>query len=227
MALEQYEIEIKSLLGDKESAEALVTKMRVIDPATKCIGESSQLNHYFIAGDGMKILGAVATHLTEEKRMALRKILLEGKSISLRTRQAKGKVLLVVKASIDDTTSSNGTARLEFEEAFPDLTLAELDQLLLNAGSTYQAKWSRDRKEYVFQDIVVCVDRNAGYGYLAEFEKIVADGDEAEAVKQNLRSLMKTLGAEELPQERLERMFAYYNEHWSEYYGTEKIFTII
>ena len=227
MALEQYEIEIKSLLGDKERADALVAKMQAIDPATKCIGESSQLNHYFIAGDGVKILDAVATHLTVEKQAALRKILLEGKNISLRTRQANGRVLLVVKASIDDTTSSNGTARLEFEEAFPDLTLSQLDQLLLDAGSTYQAKWSRDRKEYAFQDIVVCIDRNAGYGHLAEFEKIVTDGAEAEQVKQSLRSLMTTLGAEELPQDRLERMFAFYNEHWPEYYGTEKIFTIV
>jgi len=37
---------------------------------------------------------------------------------------------------------------------------------------------------------------------------------------------MKRAGLEELDQARLARMFAYYNAHWSEYYGTEKIFVI-
>jgi predicted adenylyl cyclase CyaB len=132
----------------------------------------------------------------------------------------------VVKASIDDTTSSNGTARIEFEAELSTLSLDALDKLLLDAGCSYQAKWSRDRKEYQFKDIVVCIDRNAGYGYLAELEKIVHTDEEAEQVKSDLREMMEELGIEELPQDRLERMFAYYNEHWPEYYGTEKIFTI-
>jgi adenylate cyclase class IV len=75
-------------------------------------------------------------------------------------------------------------------------------------------------------DVAVCLDKNAGYGYLAEFEKVITDSARAEETKQELVSLMKTLGAIELPQDRLERMFAYYNEHWPEYYGTEKIFVI-
>jgi hypothetical protein len=37
---------------------------------------------------------------------------------------------------------------------------------------------------------------------------------------------MAKLGVEELPQDRLERMFAHYNAHWPEYYGTEKVFVI-
>lgn len=37
---------------------------------------------------------------------------------------------------------------------------------------------------------------------------------------------MRSLGAQELPGDRLECMFAYYNQHWPEYYGTDKIFTV-
>jgi hypothetical protein len=37
---------------------------------------------------------------------------------------------------------------------------------------------------------------------------------------------MKSVGAEELNQDRLARMFAFYNAHWPEYYGTEKVFTV-
>lgn len=226
MALQQYEIEIKSLLGSEENAKALVERMRILDPALRLIGESNQLNHYFIAGESEKIFEKISPLLAPEKIASLKKILLEGKNISVRTRQANDQVILVVKASIDDTTSSNGTARIEFESVFPTLSLESLDELLLDAGCTFQAKWSRDRKEYAFRDIVVCIDRNAGYGYLAEFEKIVGNGEEAEQVKSGLRSTMQELGAEELPQDRLERMFTHYNEHWSEYYGTDKTFTI-
>ena len=226
MVASRYEIEIKTLLGGKEKADALLTKMQASDPETKLIGEGSQLNHYFVVGDRARIIELVSEQLSSEKRDLLKKMLEEGKNISLRTREAKAKVLLVVKASIDDTTSSNGTARLEFEEALPGMTLAALDQLLLAAGCTYQAKWSRDRKEYAFRDSVVCIDRNAGYGYLAEFEKILEDQGQAEQAKGELRALMAELGVVELPQDRLERMFAFYNEHWPEYYGTDKIFDI-
>jgi len=37
---------------------------------------------------------------------------------------------------------------------------------------------------------------------------------------------MESLGVRELPQDRLERMFKFYNSHWREYYGTDKIFTV-
>jgi len=74
--------------------------------------------------------------------------------------------------------------------------------------------------------MTLCIDKNAGYGYLAEFEKVVQSAEVAEKTRDELRSVMSQLGVEELSQERLERMFAYYNVHWSEYYGTNKVFTI-
>jgi len=227
MTIQQYEIEIKSLLGSEKNALALIKKMKSIDPETKLVAESSQLNHYFVGGESGKICMALASHIDAEKIEAFKKVLNEGKNLSLRTRKANEKVLFVAKSSIDDTTSSNGTARLEFEAEMPGMSLETLDRILLESGCTYQAKWSRDREEYIFQGITVCIDRNAGYGYVAEFEKIVTDGTSADEVKKNLRALMDTLGIEELSQDRLERMFAHYNEHWSEYYGTDKTFSIL
>ena len=55
---------------------------------------------------------------------------------------------------------------------------------------------------------------------------MIDDGREAEYARQELKALMRELGCEELPQARLERMFAYYNTHWQEFYGTEKVFEI-
>jgi adenylate cyclase class IV len=107
-----------------------------------------------------------------------------------------------------------------------DMSLAELDQLILKSGFEYQAKWSREREDFKFKDLNVSIDKNAGYGYLAEFEKVIADPTEADAVKQLIRSIMLELEVDELMQDRLERMFAHYNQNWQDYYGTDKTFTI-
>ena len=44
--------------------------------------------------------------------------------------------------------------------------------------------------------------------------------------REEVRALMEELGVEELSQERLERMFAFYNANWQDYYGTDKIFIV-
>jgi len=72
----------------------------------------------------------------------------------------------------------------------------------------------------------VCFDKNAGYGYLAEFEKVVPDGTSVEGTRAELELLMAELAVEELDQDRLARMFSHYNQNWAEYYGTEDIFVI-
>jgi len=219
-----YEVEIKSLLGSKENADALREKLRAEGLKEK--GGHSQLNHYFNEPEKRDaLLEAIMPLVLEEKHDALKRILGEGKNISVRTRDADGTVLVVVKASIGDDSSANGVKRIEFEEKV-DKTLDELDQVLLDAGLTYQAKWSRQREEYAGKDVTVTIDKNAGYGYVAEFEKMTDSSEKAESIREELLSLMKGMGVAELPQDRLERMFDFYNTHWDEYYGTDNIFTI-
>ncbi len=227
--MNHIEVEVKSLLGERTVADALRAKIKAAPYSASLKGKSSQLNHYFLPGDAEKLFDRLKGHFDTVRQEKLRHILTEGKNHSVRTRTYNdGKALLVLKASIDDTTSSNGLLRIEFEEEVPGLDITALDAVLLDAGFAYQAKWSRDREEYTLADgTVVCLDRNAGYGYLAEFERMVATAAEAEAARDGIRALMAELGAEELPQDRLERMFAFYNEHWPEYYGTEKIFTLL
>jgi adenylate cyclase class IV len=223
--MQTYEIEIKSLLGSRENAKALRDRMAALHPGHELLGSSKQLNHYFMPGPMDALYERVSPLFGEDEQERLRRIVTEGKGFSVRTRETDDQVLFVIKASIDDTTSENGIARIEFESPVP-LALPEIDQHLLDAGLAYQAKWSRERDGYRVKDVTVTIDRNAGYGYVAEFEKVVDDPALANEVKEELRALMAELGAEELQQDRLERMFAYYNEHWPEYYGTDNIFTI-
>jgi adenylate cyclase class IV len=220
-----YEIEIKSLLGSRENAEKLLVAMRQSNPGLQELGSHKQLNHYFTDGDLAVLAGKLNPYLSDQKNQELSHIVENVQNFSVRTRQADSKVLFVLKASVDDTTSSNGTARLEFESPV-ELSLDELDHLILDSGFQYQAKWSRERQEYKYNDVAVSIDKNAGYGYLAEFELVETDPDKAEATKAHLRNMMQQLGVEELPQDRLARMFDYYNANWPDYYGTDKIFTI-
>ena len=225
MQKNSYEIEIKSLLGGKEKADALVEKMKLKDPDLKTVGSHKQLNHYFVGGD-LKALSKNVESLVEKEKLAkLQELAEKATDFSVRTRWADGRVILVLKASVDDTTSSNGTARLEWEALVP-ASIEELDALVLKSGFTYQAKWSRERSDYVYNGANVSIDKNAGYGYLAEFEKVIDDQTKATEVKEEIRKMMAELDVVELAQDRLARMFDHYNHNWESYYGTDKIFNI-
>lgn len=229
--MNKYEIEIKSLLGSEENAEDLIKRMEANDNTLEKKDSHKQLNHYFIPIDpeenNLEKLYKNTEHLIDdETRNKFKNIIDKAIKYSVRTRQADDKIILVIKASIDDTTSENGTARIEFEPVINNLSLEELDQIILDSGFEYQAKWSRERTEYIYKDTNISIDKNAGYGYLAEFEKVIDDETKADETKKELRGMMQELDVEELPQDRLERMFKHYNQNWPDYYGTEKIFTI-
>jgi predicted adenylyl cyclase CyaB len=220
-----YEVEVKSLLGVKENADALIARMQEYDASVECISKNSQLNHYFEGGDIHALYKNTEHFFDEEKKEKLKLISEKGTTTSVRTRQKDEQVLLVVKASVDEGTSANTVTRMEFEEEVP-VSLFALDALVETSGYHYQAKWSRERQEYIYKGVNVCLDKNAGYGYLAEFEKMVADESELPNARREIDALMAELGVVELSQERLARMFDFYNKNWSEYYGTEKTFTI-
>jgi adenylate cyclase class IV len=107
------------------------------------------------------------------------------------------------------------------------MTLDDMDKKVLAAGFAYQAKWSRAREWYKLNNnTVLCLDKNAGYGYLAEFERVIDDASLVDSTRAELLAMIESLGYHELDQARLARMFAHYNQNWAEYYGTENVFTI-
>jgi adenylate cyclase class IV len=227
--MQTYEVEVKSLLGDPANADKLRAAIKAADPACELIGKSTQFNHYFDGGDLANLTATLAPYLSDGTRAKLADFSARSKSFSVRTRlsakDGKERVLFVVKASVGDDTSENGVARMEIEEPV-DLSLDELDKLILSAGFSYQAKWSREREEYATKGTNVTLDKNAGYGWLAEFERMVDDEKLLNEARGEIKALMDSLGVEELAQDRLERMFSFYNANWPEYYGTDKIFTI-
>lgn len=221
-----YEVEIKSLLGNSERTNEVRTALKEADSSCSLLSKNKQLNHYFKGGTLKKLAKIVAPKLSKEASTRLSDFAVRAQDFSVRTRKKDSKeILLVVKASVDDTTSANGISRMEFEEKVP-MTLEQLDNLVLSAGFEYEAKWSREREEYLCKGTNVTLDKNAGYGWLAEFERIVDNESDTAFAQHEIRNLMQELGVGELKQDRLARMFAFYNEHWPDYYGTERIFVI-
>ncbi|MEK7132909.1 MAG: CYTH domain-containing protein [Patescibacteria group bacterium] len=223
--MHSYEVEVKSLLGSKERAEEVRKAMRKADPGCALISRNKQLNHYFVDGSLKTLVAKISPHLLPELAAKLRNLAGRASEFSIRSRQKDDAVLLVLKVSVGDDSSANGISRIEFEEKI-SVSLDTIDKIILASGFKYQAKWSREREEYLCRGINVTLDKNAGYGWLAEFERVVEDRNRLAIAEKQVRALMKELGVEELPQDRLERMFAFYNKHWEEYYGTDNIFVI-
>lgn len=223
----QFEVEVKTLLGSREAAAAFVTKLQDSAGSLKELARSNQLNHYFDSnGDREQVAAAVTPFLTATDLAAFRQILGQATSFALRTRDADGKILLVIKAAKGDGDDQHALERLEGEYPTTAPDIDTLDEAIRSAGYDFLSKWSRERVEYGYKDYTVCIDKNAGYGYVAELEKVVPSSGEAETARAEILAELAALGAEELSQERVGRMFEYYNEHWPEYYRTEKTFTI-
>ena len=226
--MHSYEIEIKVLLGNLEAKDKFMKAVEINFPAFKHSYTESQKNHYFEWGNLLHLLGMFREHISHEEAESLHKLTKEAKSFSVRTRGTKDETILVVKATVNDETSSNGTARIEWEVDLAPMTLEAMDEKVLAAGFEYQAKWSRSRDEYRLNaETALCIDKNAWYGYLAEFERVITDESKITETRHELLRMIRSLGYDELDQDRLARMFDFYNKNWREYYGTEKVFTVL
>ncbi len=226
--MHNYEIEIKVLLGTETSKEKFMNAVEVNFPAFSHSYTESQRNHYFEGGNLLHLLGTFREYISQEEASSLHKLSSEAKSFSVRTRGTKDETILVVKATVNDESSSNGTARIEWEVDLAPMSLEDMDAKVLSAGFSYQAKWSRARDEYKLNhNTALCIDKNAGYGYLAEFERVITDESQITETRHELIRMIRELGYDELDQDRLARMFDFYNKNWSEYYGTEKVFEVL
>ncbi|MFS8120212.1 MAG: hypothetical protein ACMG55_17255 [Microcoleus sp.] len=222
----QYEVELKCLIKDKDVAARLPKMIEQKGYKTELIKEHHQLNDYFIGGSVKKLADNVKNELSAEEYITLTKIASENTTFSVRARQHNNTVLLIVKASTDGGSANHGTQRVEFEGAMP-ISLDSLKDTIIASGYTVQARWSADRKIYrISNGLTLDSVFSPGYGYQVEFEKVVFSQDEAHLAEAEIREFVHELGLEQVNKDLLERMFAYYNEHWQEYYGTDKVFTL-
>jgi adenylate cyclase class IV len=225
--MHSYEVEIKVLLWEASAKDAFMERVRSSFPTMTHEYSESQLNHYFEGGNLRHLLGTFREYISQEQAESLHRLSGEAKGFSVRTRGTPTQTIIVVKATVNDESSSNGTARIEWEVDLAPMTLDDMDKKVLAAGFAYQAKWSRAREWYKLNDdTVLCLDKNAGYGYLAEFERVIDDASLVDSTRTELLTMIESLGYHELDQARLARMFEKYNREWQSYYGTENVFTV-
>jgi adenylate cyclase class IV len=246
------EIEVKSLISQPEEAQALLDKLPKIYPQTAHKKSESQINHYFDQNGNLLVLFFKIQHLLNRQQQAeFQNLALMNCEYSLRSRQINNNELILVlkmqTSKKDDATrdtnldSHNAVARREFEAELP-LTIEDLDNMILSSGFSYLSKWSRQRAIFELEEgLTLCLDKNAGYGYVVELERVVKEvknkGDKEGKEDQSEQELIQTvtaqlhtaldkLGLKELDSKKLAKMFDFYNRNWQDYYGTDKVFVL-
>ena len=104
-------------------------------------------------------------------------------------------------------------AREELEVKINREDFEKIKNIFLSMGLNIEIKWLRDRKQFNWDGIKVCLDHTKGYGYIIELEKITNEleqGKVLEELKQKLRELNILL----TPREKFEEKFDYYKRNW-------------
>jgi len=215
-----YEVEVKSLLGSKEKAEELKDIIKEVDPDCRLISTSKQLDHYFEGGDLESLVEDLAFYISDKAYIEIKSLV--NREIAVCSKDKDGEVFIIIKSSVEDYYDDRG---LSIEKKVP-LTLVELDKLITKNGFKCQSKRAVEKEDFIANKIIVSVKKTDGYGYTAEFKAGVESFEEVGIAKHAIHVFMEHLGISELSQDRLERMLAYYNAYWEDYYGTDKVFII-
>ncbi len=89
----------------------------------------------------------------------------------------------------------------------------KLEKFLNKLGHNVKIKWLRNRKQFNWQGIKVCLDFTKGYGYIIELEKISPEL-EKEKVLEVLKQKLNELNIYLTPREEFEKQYNYYKENW-------------
>lgn len=103
--------------------------------------------------------------------------------------------------------------REEIEVKFPREDFEKLEKLFLTLGFSVQIKWFRDRYEFSWNDIKVCLDYTKGYGNILEMEKL-CDEKEKESALEIIKQKFKELNIEITPKEEFDAKYKHYKENW-------------
>jgi len=113
----------------------------------------------------------------------------------------------------------SGNVHDEFMEEIEIHTKREdfenMEKFLNKLGHSVKIKWLRNRNQFNWQEIKVCLDFTKGYGYILELEKMSSE-DNKEKVLKELKQKLAELNIEETPKEIFNQKYNYYKEHWRE-----------
>jgi len=96
-------------------------------------------------------------------------------------------------------------SREEIEIKFPRDQFETLERLFLSLGMNIEIKWFRDRKQFQWNGIKVCLDYTKGYGHIIELEKLCTESESDKALEE-LNQKFSEL--------EFEKKFKFYKENW-------------
>lgn len=105
--------------------------------------------------------------------------------------------------------------REEIEIRVPLEEFDNLEKFFLNLGYEIEIKWFRNRLEFEWQDITVCLDYTRWYGYIIEFE-IMTHEKNKEVIYIQLKQKMEELWIKITSGFEFEEKFDYYKNNWRE-----------
>jgi predicted adenylyl cyclase CyaB len=105
--------------------------------------------------------------------------------------------------------------REEIEIKIPRDDFEKMKSIFNGLGMETEIKWLRDRKQFDWNGIKVCLDFTQGYGHIIELEKITSP-EEKERVLTELQEKLQELDIKLSPKEEFDKKFSHYKENWRE-----------
>lgn len=219
------EIEVKYLLKDLTERDGLLAKLQHRYPAMAHTGNKRIISYFYEAGATKEqVLSAMSETVPQAKLAELTGVLENSGAIVVKCRSIDATNFFAVKGTPLGEDPVHAVNRLEFEVAL-DVPLETIDSQLQAAGIVIASKWSSQRDFYSLdQGMKAEIEFVSGYGYKAELELVIEDGESVEVAQQSIRDIASELTLTEASQALLGRMYAYYNQHWQEYFDTDKTF---
>jgi len=120
-----------------------------------------------------------------------------------------GSMVRIKKGKIHDN------CREEKEIYFSREDFDKINGLLVELGYKNEIKWYRNRKEFDWEGVRVCLDYTKGYGYIIELEEMSDDANKDWVLKK-LRSKLIILKVDETSKEEFNKKYEYYISNWRE-----------
>jgi len=104
-------------------------------------------------------------------------------------------------------------AREEIEIKTNHEDFEKAKKIFNSIGLETEIKWLRDRKQFNWQGVKVCLDYTKGYGYIIELENIGAEEDK-DNILMELKQKLNELNIPLTPKEEFNSKYNYYKDNW-------------
>ncbi len=222
----QREIEKKYLLKNKADREDLVQNLKDLFPGMELKGTKTVISYFYKKAESKdQILAAGKALLTEAQMADLTTLVENCDEIMVKCRSIDDTKYFAVKGAASGEDAVHAANRMEYEVVL-DQDLESINGAIVGAGIILVSKWSSLRDFYSLdENLKADIEFVAGYGHKAELELVIPDGESVDDAVATIDVLAEKLKLYYASDALMGRMYAYYNQHWEEYFNTDNVFS--